>query len=98
MKTRLATCQWQSDLAALGGSRIVRNCEIAGPTDALLGYTMRSDSGLTEYLFQSKLGVGGTAAAYLVLRMDRVGSSPAVIKVILPQIVEAHGDTPKPCS
>ncbi len=54
---------------------------------------MRADSGATEYLFQAKLGVGGTAAAYLVLRMDRVGSSPAVIKVILPEVVEEHGAT-----
>ncbi|HEX7450895.1 MAG TPA: serine/threonine-protein kinase [Polyangiaceae bacterium] len=63
------------------------------PTDALLGHTVRSDSGNTEYLFESKLGMGGTAAAYLVRRIERSGSSPAVIKIILPEIVEGHGAT-----
>jgi eukaryotic-like serine/threonine-protein kinase len=67
--------------------------DIPDPTDALLGHTVRSDSGATDYLFESKLGVGGTAAAYLARRMERGGSSPAVIKVILPDVVEGQGAT-----
>jgi serine/threonine protein kinase len=63
------------------------------PTDVLLGHTVRSDAGSTDYLFESKLGVGGTAAAYLARRMERGGSSPAVIKVILPEIVAGQGAT-----
>jgi hypothetical protein len=46
------------------------------PTDVLLGHTVRSDSGTTDYLFESKLGVGGTAAAYLARRIEQGGSSP----------------------
>lgn len=62
-------------------------------TDALLGRLVRSDAGTTEYCFQSQLGVGGTAAAYLAQRVAHDGVSPAVLKVILPEIVEQQGAT-----
>jgi eukaryotic-like serine/threonine-protein kinase len=62
-------------------------------TDALLGRRARSDVGTAEYLFESKLGVGGTAAAYLTRRIATDGVSPAVVKVILPEVVELRGET-----
>ncbi len=62
-------------------------------TDALLGKAVRSDRGTAEYLFESKLGVGGTAAAYLAQRISEGGRSPAVVKVILPEIVDRQGAT-----
>ncbi len=62
-------------------------------TDVLLGKAVRADSGVTDYLFESKLGVGGTAAAYLAQRISAGGRSPAVVKVILPEVVDSQGAT-----
>lgn len=62
-------------------------------TDVLLGKAVRCDAGTADYLFESKLGVGGTAAAYLAQRIASGGRSPAVVKVILPEVVDRHGAT-----
>ena len=65
----------------------------ATETDELLGTRVRADAGGADYLLESKLGVGGTAAAYLAQRISATGRAPAVIKVILPRIVERQGAT-----
>jgi serine/threonine protein kinase len=68
-----------------------RGCALAVETDDLLGKTVRSDAGLADYVFELQLGVGGTSAAYLAQRVSASGRSPAVMKVILPQIVDSQG-------
>ena len=60
-------------------------------TDHLLGKTVRSETGTAEYVFESKLAVGGTSAAYLAQRVSASGRSPAVMKVILPRLVAREG-------
>jgi serine/threonine protein kinase len=60
-------------------------------TDHLLGKTVRSDASLADYVFESQLGVGGTSATYLAQRASTSGRSPAVMKVILPRIVDSQG-------
>lgn len=62
-------------------------------TDELLGSIVPADAGGAQYLFESKLGVGGTSAAYLAQRISASGRSPAVMKVILPMIVDRQGAT-----
>ena len=62
-------------------------------TDSLLGAVLRPDAGAAEYLVEAKLGVGGTAVAFLAQRNAAGDRSPAVVKVIRPEIVERHGDT-----
>ncbi|HEX3852496.1 MAG TPA: serine/threonine-protein kinase, partial [Polyangiaceae bacterium] len=62
-------------------------------TDELLGSTVLADAGGAQYLFEAKLGVGGTSAAYLAQRISTSGRSPAVLKVILPLIVDRQGAT-----
>ena len=62
-------------------------------TDQLLGSVLRADAGTAEYLVEARLGVGGTAIAYLVQRIASGNRVPAVVKVIHPEIVERHGET-----
>ena len=62
-------------------------------TDELVGTVVPADAGGADYLFESKLGVGGTSAAYLAQRISSTGRSPAVMKVILPMIVDRQGAT-----
>ncbi|HWZ87332.1 MAG TPA: serine/threonine-protein kinase [Polyangiaceae bacterium] len=59
--------------------------------DDVIGRTLRPDTGQSEYLLESRLGRGGTAATYLARRSIAGGDSPAVIKVILPEIVDSQG-------
>jgi eukaryotic-like serine/threonine-protein kinase len=61
--------------------------------DPLLGKVLRADSGSAEYLLESRLGAGGTAVAYLVQRAAAGNRSPAVVKVIRPEIVDRQGAT-----
>jgi serine/threonine protein kinase len=62
-------------------------------TDSLLGATLRPDAGAAQYLVEAKLGVGGTAVAFIAQRDAAGNRSPAVVKVIRPEIVERHGAT-----
>jgi hypothetical protein len=62
-------------------------------TDHLLGKTVRSETGTADYIFETKLDVGGTSTTYLALRVSDNGRSPAVMKVILPRLVDRKGTT-----
>ncbi len=46
-----------------------------------------------RFVLERRLGVGGTATAYLANRMAPEGQSPAVVKIILPEIAASHGST-----
>jgi len=46
-----------------------------------------------RFLLERRLGVGGTAAAYLAARITAEGQSPAVLKVILPEVALGQGST-----
>ncbi len=54
---------------------------------------LRSELFPVEYRIEKVLGVGGTATACLAKRVGADGESPAVVKVILPQIVQGAGNT-----
>src|ERR1043165_3228542 len=63
-------------------------------TDAFIGRAIVSDSQPgVRFVLERKLGVGGTAAAYLASRVAQDGQSPAVVKVILPEVAASHGST-----
>ncbi len=63
-------------------------------TDAFIGRSIASESQPgVRFLLERKLGVGGTAAAYLAMRHSAEGQSPAVVKVILPEVAASHGST-----
>jgi serine/threonine protein kinase len=62
--------------------------------DAFIGQTIVSENQPgVRFLLERRLGVGGTAAAYLASRQAPDGESPAVVKVILPEIAASHGST-----
>jgi serine/threonine protein kinase len=62
--------------------------------DAFIGRAIVSESQPgVRFVLERKLGVGGTAAAYLASRIAQDGESPAVVKVILPEIAASHGST-----
>lgn len=58
------------------------------PRDLFVGQVLESayQPGVS-YRLDKKLGEGGTASAYLALRVSAAGESQVVIKIILPQIV-----------
>jgi serine/threonine protein kinase len=63
-------------------------------TDAFIGCAIVSESQpRVRFVLERKLGVGGTAAAYLASRIAHDGQSPAVVKVILPEVAASHGST-----
>jgi serine/threonine protein kinase len=63
-------------------------------TDAFIGRAIVSESQPgVRFVLERKLGVGGTAAAYLASRIAADGQSPAVVKIILPEIAASHGST-----
>ncbi|HET9959477.1 MAG TPA: serine/threonine-protein kinase [Polyangiaceae bacterium] len=61
-------------------------------TDVFIGAAIESEteSGV-RFVLERRLGLGGTAAAYLAWRVSPHGESPAVLKIILPEIVQGHG-------
>lgn len=62
------------------------------PTDAFIGRAILSEGHPgVEYRIERRLGVGGTAAAYQATRVERAGSSPAVVKIIHPDVLLGHG-------
>lgn len=60
-----------------------------------VGAVVHSEVLPVEYRIEKILGVGGTATACLARRIGPEGESPAVVKVILPQIVQGAGGTAK---
>ena len=58
------------------------------PRDPFIGQVLESayQPGVS-FRLEKKLGEGGTAATYLTRRCTPAGASPAVIKIILPQLV-----------
>lgn len=66
----------------------------APSTDSFIGQVIASESrAATGFRIERRLGVGGTAAAYLAARLTPEGESPAVVKIILPEVMAAHGPT-----
>ena len=57
------------------------------------GVVIQSDYEAASYHVERILGQGATAVACLVTRRSAAGESPAVLKVILPQMVTRSGDT-----
>ncbi|MGC4091597.1 MAG: serine/threonine-protein kinase [Polyangiaceae bacterium] len=68
---------------------------IASPEiDAFLGRAIASEGQPgVRFTLERRLGIGGTAAAFLASRMTREGQSPAVVKIILPEVAASHGST-----
>jgi serine/threonine protein kinase len=83
----------RADLNCAGNPIWLSRMFASTETDLLLGSVLYAESGAAEYLVESRLGLGGTAVAYLVQRVAPGGRSPAVVKVIRPEIVERHGET-----
>lgn len=63
-------------------------------TDAFIGRAILSEAQPgVGYRLERRLGIGGTAAAYLATRASAEGESPAVVKIILPDVLLGHGPT-----
>src|SRR5262245_54459787 len=64
------------------------------PPEPFAGMALPSETtpGVT-YRLERRLGEGGTAVAYFAERESREGKSPAVVKVILPTVMQQAGDT-----
>lgn len=64
------------------------------PTDGFIGRAILSQAQPgVSYRLERRLGVGGTAAAYLATRATTDSESPAVVKIILPDVLMGHGST-----
>jgi serine/threonine protein kinase len=62
--------------------------------DPFIGRTIASEAQPgVRFVLERRLGVGGTATAYLASRIAPDGQSPAVVKIILPEIASSHGST-----
>ncbi len=68
--------------------------QLASDNDPLVGRSILSENHPgVRFVLERRLGVGGTAAAYLASRIADDGQSPAVVKVILPEVALGHGAT-----
>jgi serine/threonine protein kinase len=66
----------------------------ARPQDPFVGLTVPSESQPgVSFRIDKQLGEGGTAVAYFATRMGPDGSSPVVLKVILPSVIVQAGET-----
>ncbi len=68
--------------------------QVSPEIDAFLGRAIPSDGQPgVRFELERRLGVGGTAVAFLASRVSPEGQSPAVLKVILPAVAASHGST-----
>jgi len=68
--------------------------QVSPEIDAFLGRAIASEGQPgVRFALERRLGVGGTAAAFLASRITRDGQSPAVLKIILPEVAASHGST-----
>ncbi|HYO94710.1 MAG TPA: serine/threonine-protein kinase [Polyangiaceae bacterium] len=68
--------------------------QLAPATDSFVGAALPSEAHPgVRFVLERRLGVGGTAAAYLATRIGPEGQSPAVVKIILPDVVSGQGAT-----
>ncbi|MFZ5890217.1 MAG: serine/threonine-protein kinase [Myxococcota bacterium] len=68
--------------------------QVSPEIDAFLGRAIASEGQPgVRFELERRLGVGGTAAAFLASRVSREGQSPAVVKIILPEVAASHGST-----
>jgi eukaryotic-like serine/threonine-protein kinase len=64
------------------------------PPDPFLGLEVASESQRgVSFKIERQLGEGATAVAYFATRSAPEGSSPVVLKVILPNVIRQSGDT-----
>jgi serine/threonine protein kinase len=68
--------------------------QVSPELDAFLGRAIPSEAQPgVRFELERRLGVGGTAAAFLASRVSPEGQSPAVVKVILPEVASSQGST-----
>lgn len=68
--------------------------QVSPEIDAFLGRAIASEGQPgVRFELERRLGVGGTAVAFLASRVSAEGQSPAVVKVILPEVAASHGST-----